>query len=387
MLELPITRAKDNRVATRRPLVWLLMGTRAGDNHQLLALAEALDWPFEEKHLDYRRLRHIPALRRGLAIVTRKSRKALRPPWPDLVIGVGYGSVSVARWIRERTGGEAKLVHIGNPRERLDDFDLQITTPQYARGPQANLLELLFPIGNPAHAAKPSFDELDWLRAFPRPRCLIAVGGPARFWELDDRLLEDAIAAIRRKVPEGSLIVATSNRTRPATRKMLRRVMTRPHEAVVEDFPNFATLLAECDEVHVTADSVSMLSEAILSGKPTGMIPIRRSLRGRLSERLWEKPRGKAAHPDFNNFWTLLAREGLIGTVELPIASQVCDTVERAADAVRLLLLSGDAVDEERTERTHAHLGPARRADRRQQSGDRARRSARTAVRGQAARI
>jgi mitochondrial fission protein ELM1 len=380
-----IVREKETQLATKRPLVWLLMGNRAGDNNQLLALAEALDWPFVEKHIDYNQLRRLPALRRGLIIVARQSRAILKPPWPDLAIGVGYGSVPVARYIREQ-GGDVKLVHVGNPRDRLDDFDLQITTPQYAREPAPNLLELAFPIGNPARAAKPSLEELDWLRAYPRPRRLIAVGGPARFWELDEEALANAVRAIRHKEPAGSLIMVTSNRTTSSISQLLRELAAEPHEAVVEAFPTFATLLAECDEVYVTADSVSMLSEAILSGKPAGMIPIRRSFKGRLAERFWEKPRGKAAYPDFANFWSLLRQRGLIGTVELPVASQVCDTVERAADQVRDLL-AGEAVDEGRIERANPHLGSARRPSRRQQPGDRTRRGHGAPIRGQAARI
>jgi mitochondrial fission protein ELM1 len=34
--------------------MWLLMGHKAGDNAQVLAVAEALSWPFEIKRLAYR---------------------------------------------------------------------------------------------------------------------------------------------------------------------------------------------------------------------------------------------------------------------------------------------------------------------------------------------
>jgi len=40
-----------------RPLrVWVLLASRAGDNAQLLRLAEALGWPFEAKRIRYNRL-------------------------------------------------------------------------------------------------------------------------------------------------------------------------------------------------------------------------------------------------------------------------------------------------------------------------------------------
>jgi hypothetical protein len=42
-----------DRRAERQPRVWLLLGGRTGDNNQLLALAEALAFPFEVKRLRY----------------------------------------------------------------------------------------------------------------------------------------------------------------------------------------------------------------------------------------------------------------------------------------------------------------------------------------------
>jgi hypothetical protein len=369
----------------KQPLAWLLMGTTTGDNNQLLALAEALGYPFEEKRISYNQLRRFSPLRTGLTIVSRKSRKLIRPPWPDLVIGVGYGSVPIARYIRRQTGGRTKLVHIGNPRDRLGDFDLQITTPQYSRDAAPNLLELLFPIGNPAKKADPTTVESEWLRRYPRPRRLLAIGGPARHWRLDHSALSQAIRDIRSRNTFGSIIAATSARTTSETRRLLAGLLSGTNDAVVEEFPRFGVLLHECDEIYVTADSVSMISEAILTGKPTGLIPIKRSLRGWITYWTWERPFGGRTFPDFENFWSLLNRAGFAGTVELPVASQVCDTVGRAADAVRSLFAPGDSIDEGKP--AAPHLGDDRGAAGRQRPGDRAGGSHRPAVPNQAARI
>jgi mitochondrial fission protein ELM1 len=372
---------------SKLPVVWLLLGNCVGDNNQLFALAEALGFPFEAKTISYNQLRHIPFLRTDLTIVARESRALIKPPWPDLVIGAGYACVPVARYIRRQSGGRTRIVHIGNPRGRIDDFDLQITTPQYAREGAHNLVALPFPIGNPAKAVQPTAEDLEWLRTFPRPRRLVAVGGPARHWQLDHAALGDAIRALQRETPPGSVIVATSPRTPRGTRHRLERLVSENHQVLVDHFPSFGVLLRESDEIHVTADSVSMLSEAILTGKPVGMIPIARSLRGRISHWLWERPMRRATLPDFANFWNLLRRRRLVGTVELPVASRVCDTVERAASAVRSLVAAGEAVDEGKAERAAAYMGPSRRPGWRQRSGDRPGGGAGIAVRDQATRI
>ena len=53
-----------------------------------------------------------------------------------------------------------------------------------------------FPIGNPAKNTQPTREEVEWLKAFPRPWRLVAVGGPARNWELDHNALASAIRTI-----------------------------------------------------------------------------------------------------------------------------------------------------------------------------------------------
>src|SRR5438067_7040484 len=161
---------------TTAPTVWILLGNRQGDNNQLIALAEALGLPYERKRLTYNRLRHIAFLRdQRLLYLTRQSRQTLAPPWPEVVIGLGYDSMPVSRYVRRRSGGRTRLVQIGNPRTSLDDIDLVITTPQYSLKPAANVLALPFPVGNPARMGTPTDEEEEWLRAFPKLRRLIAV--------------------------------------------------------------------------------------------------------------------------------------------------------------------------------------------------------------------
>src|SRR5690242_10533768 len=79
------------------PLVWVLLGNRPGDNNQLLALADDLEWPYEAKRLTYNRLRHVAALRgQRLLYLTKEARRSLAPPWPDLVMALGYDTMPVA---------------------------------------------------------------------------------------------------------------------------------------------------------------------------------------------------------------------------------------------------------------------------------------------------
>lgn len=325
-----------------RPFVWLMLGNRLGDNNQLFALAEALDLPFEAKSLAYNQLRKIRFLRGPTLIsLTPDARKLIAPPWPALIIGIGYGSVPIARYVRQQAGGHTRLVQIGNPRSSIADLDLVITTPQYARRrPARNILSLPFPIGNPAVAIAPTPEEDAWLLNFPSPRRLVAVGGATHNWKIDEAALGRAVqlAGERSRADGGSLIVVTSPRTSRSTVGGLASLLNGERQVLVHDFPRFAALLANCDEFYVTADSVSMLSEAILTGKPVAIIPVAKSARGRISYWLADRGLKRQPYPNLPNFWQVLAEKKLVGTIETPRASRVEDTIATAVTAVRRLL-------------------------------------------------
>lgn len=324
-----------------QPKVWILLGNRNGDDNQVRALAEALGWPFEEKVLRYNPLRHVAFLRdERLLHLTGEARSNLVPPWPDLVIGVSYESIPVARFIRRRSGGRAKLIQIGNPRTQIADIDLVLATPQYLLPCAPNVLEIPLPVGNPSRNATATDEEAQWLDAMPTPRRLVAVGGSTRQWRLDVAEIERSIRHLQDQQAKsgGSVIAVTSRRTPPEVMRRLERLLDRNSSALVTSFPRFAVLLAHCDECHVTADSVSMLAEAILAAKPVGMIPVRPSLRGSVGEALRRLGVPLRRKSDLSRFWAYLASHKLVGSVASPVASTVQESTQVAAQAARAVM-------------------------------------------------
>src|SRR5215470_16228684 len=124
--------AQRNDADKARPLIWVLTGYKAGDNAQVLALAEALGWPLAVKSFRYRRTELLTNLMLGptLAGTVPTGSSVLAPPWPDLVITAGRRNEPVARWIEAASGGTTRLVHLGRPWADPRHFDLVIATPQ-----------------------------------------------------------------------------------------------------------------------------------------------------------------------------------------------------------------------------------------------------------------
>jgi len=259
--------------------VWLLEPYRAGEQQQVLALAEALGWPFERKRLAHRRLRGaLTNLGRGtgLAGVDPRRSDPLRPPWPELLITAGMRNEPVARWVREQSGGRTRLVHLGRPWADPDRFELVITTPQYRLPRRANVLHNDLPLHR-VHAARLAQAAARWapaLAALPAPRIAVIVGGHSGPYTLGARaarrLLAEAAALAR--AAGGSLLITTSPRTPAAAVAELRRDCGVPVHCYAwrpgdPDNPYFG-YLALADALVVTADSISMLAEASATGKP-----------------------------------------------------------------------------------------------------------------------
>ena len=320
------------------PRIWVLLGPRTGDNNQALALAEALGLPFETRTLAYNALQALSVWLPPTALtLDRKSRKHLQPPWPDLVIAIGRRSVPVARWIKRRNCGQTKLVRIGHPRIDPKLFDLVITTRQYPVPPEENVLLLPLAMSRFSSPPEPTNEEKAWLDGLPSPSRLLAIGGATKYWSLSAKRVADAVKTLQRR--DGGLVVATSRRTDPAVVEAVKAELSPAGRLVEGPFPRFPVLLNEADEIFVTGDSVSMLSEAIQTGKPVGLVPIEQDDKGR--RRLGEAPREAgpdARRRDLRRFWNHLGQEKLIGTVDKPVAARIENPVDTASRAVRGLL-------------------------------------------------
>lgn len=263
--------------------VWLLTSYRAGDNAQVLGLAEALGWRFEIKTLRFRKTEFITNRLLGstLAGVIDEGSSALAPPWPDLVISAGRRNEPVARWIqaqarRASPSRRTRLVHLGRPWADPRHFDLIVTTPQYRVPARSNVLT----IGAPLHritAAGLTEAGKRWAPAFaalPRPWIAILVGGNSPPYVFDAAMARelaqqaDALAHQR----GASLLVTTSPRTRPEAAAALREAIAKPaffHDWTPDPGTNpYLGLLALADEFIVTGESMSMAAEACSTGKP-----------------------------------------------------------------------------------------------------------------------
>jgi mitochondrial fission protein ELM1 len=271
-------------MADRAPKVWAILCYREGDNTQILALADALGWPYEIKRLAYRKLGYASDVLRGstLAGIDRAGSSPLHEPWPDLVISAAMRNEPVCRWIQRQAGKPVRYVHIGRPWARLRWFDLVVTMPEFRLPVRPNVLNNGLSLTritdtDLAEAAaiwSPRFAHL------PRPHIAVLVGGYSGPYALGletaRRLARVASAAAREE--GGSLLVTTSHRTRPAAADALESAIDVPAHVhrwrpQAADNP-YRGYLALADSFMVTCDSASMLTEACATRKPVYMFDL-----------------------------------------------------------------------------------------------------------------
>jgi hypothetical protein len=281
MVALPVSSEPAPHLASdAAPLVWVLHDGKAGMASQSLGLAEATGFPFIEKTLGVRLPWTWLPPQLWLAPLGAVSDRGVRlgPPWPDLVIGCGRNTAAPALAIRRASGGRTVAAQIQDPRVGRGEFDLMVV-PEHdrLRGPRVittrgALHRVSAEKLTGAASAFPALTEL------PRPIVGVLIGGSNRAYRLTlDRLGEiaDEIATAVRATG-GSVVLTPSRRTGEAGIALLRERL-RGLPAIIWDMtgdnPYFA-YLAAADTLLVTADSVSMVSEAAATGKPVHIIEL-----------------------------------------------------------------------------------------------------------------
>ena len=263
------------------PRVWLLCGHKAGDNNQLLALAEALGWPYEIKRMAYRPYELLVGrLGATLAGIDLEKSDSLKPPWPDLILTAGRRNEAAVLWIRKQVQKNVRIVHVGRPWATLKHFDLIVTTPQYQLPDLANVHTNLLPLHRVTEERlRQAARQWQPKVALPPPYITLLVGGDSGPFVFDETAAQQLGVQVNRLAQEkgASVLDTTSARTPPEAIAHLAREMTVAkyiHPFKPGDKANpYLGFLGMAADIVVTGDSISMLAEACATGKPVYIFP------------------------------------------------------------------------------------------------------------------
>lgn len=262
------------------PTVWVMHDGKIGMANQVIGLAEALGWPFSEKRLVIRSpWRHLmPGLWFFPLKALDPSGDVPAPPWPDILIACGRNTVALARMIKRRNSGQTFWVQVQDPRFARVEADL-VVAPLHDPAPGSNVFRTLGAVHRVTQTklkvAAERFAPL--FASLKRPLVAVLIGGDNNVYRLSQQRFAKLCEQLAMLGGSGFGLAITPSRRTPPARLALLRQMLKDVPAYIwdgqSDNPYFG-MLGAADAILVTADSVSMVSEAAATGKPVYVVEL-----------------------------------------------------------------------------------------------------------------
>jgi mitochondrial fission protein ELM1 len=264
--------------AQARPLVaWALTTGETGMRTQARGLAQAVADVVEE------RTAPPPDPLAWLAGLTAASRLArvFSGPLPDILISCGRRSAPYAAALKTASRGRILAVHIQDPRAFRDRFDLIIAMEHDKIAPAFNVIKVATALHDVTPASLAAAAK-GWRARFKRlghPLVGVAIGGDlkGRPFTLDDgRRLLAGLQRLRKEAG-AALAITPSRRTPAPVRELLASAFADDPAVFLWDLEGenpYRAILALAERLVVTTDSVSMVSEAIATGRPVELLDL-----------------------------------------------------------------------------------------------------------------
>ncbi|MCA0425374.1 MAG: mitochondrial fission ELM1 family protein [Proteobacteria bacterium] len=278
-----IDAATRSELAAARRLVagarcWVLSDGKIGDEVQCLGVAEALGLAAEVRRVAPRKpwVWLMPWGGIDPAEAPAKPGSPLAAPYPDIAIASGRRTVSYLRHVKRASGGKTFTVYLKDPRSGAGSADF-LWVPQHDRLRGENVLvtltspHRLSPERLLAARAAPPYG----LDRLPHPRVALVIGGNSHHHRFTDADIADFAGHVRQLAEAGAGLMATaSRRTPPSLAGALRTIVTERGGFFWDGTGEnpYPAMLALADAVVVTADSVNMVGEALVTGKPVHIV-------------------------------------------------------------------------------------------------------------------
>ncbi len=253
--------------------------------NQAVGLATSSGFDFEVKKIILKKFYKfltgdIAAKLGGLHVLHENSDK-LSPPFPDIIIACGRRSIAAALAVKSHALKQKKphkifLVYIHNPRIAFHHFDMVI--PSYH---DTVFGDNVYPTGPSLHRVtaqtlkdatqKFSFPELS------RPLLSVFIGGNRRSHRMEQSVADAAGKQLKQLSKKYGIALSFSRRTPASASKAFLHHLQHQKNVYIWDEASenpYFGMLAQADAILVSAESVSMISEAIFTGKPVYLLQL-----------------------------------------------------------------------------------------------------------------
>lgn len=256
--------------------IWVLIDDRVGNKNQAIGLADALNEPYITKKLNYNFFSIFPnfLLGKNDFYINKSTSDKLDPPFPELVISSGRRTAPIALRIKEKSP-KTKIVQIMRPAIEDEKFDL-IILPQHDKYyGTTNVYRTIGAINKitpqileaSLKEFRNNFSQLS-LRIIS-----VIIGGSSKRYKFNKKDADSLVSIIEQLVINhgAQVFISFSRRTPESTKESFYKAFSPPHYIYDPDkggYNPYLGMIAACDFVIVTGDSISMCSDVITSGKP-----------------------------------------------------------------------------------------------------------------------
>jgi len=266
----------------KNDVAWVLTTGEAGMRSQALGLAEAVGMTIEEKRIAPRPpYSWLPG---GLVPTPLSALDStggpLAPPWPRLVVGCGRRSIGAVLAVKRASGGAAFAAYVQNPGWGRRQFDLVAALPHDGvKGPNVVTVPTALSVVTHQRLAAAREEWRTRLAPTGQPVLGALVGGDNGGYRLSAAVAARLVRVLKQAHASHGFFAAItpSRRTHDAAKLLIANALTAEKFGWIWDGggknPYFG-ILALADRLIVTGESISMISEALVTGRPVHVLPL-----------------------------------------------------------------------------------------------------------------
>ena len=260
----------------KKKLIWALVDDRTGNKNQILGVLKELALPFKIKEVKYNFFANFPNFiiqLLGGSTHIKKFKNIYMPPFPNVILSCGRRTFPLANKLKKNIEPTPRFVHLMYPKYSLDIKNTDIIfTPKhdnirnksnlYKTLGTANQINCLLKKNMPIKISKPIIS--------------ILIGGNHGRYKMKTAVIQKIINTVSFRMGErGSILISTSRRTSDDIISYLNKIIEKNilikniyHPKTTKKKNSLNQMLSFADEIIVTGDSMSMVSESCELKKP-----------------------------------------------------------------------------------------------------------------------
>jgi len=253
---------------------WILSDNLVGHEKQSISLAEKLN-------INYKliKIKKINFFKRNLSkLFNLEKNKFFKAPYPKIIISCGKSTAYYSKMIKQKTKNKIFSIFIQKPPINLNNFDV-VVSPKHDKCKGLNVIE------TEGALTKINSKYIKNINKKKPPRILkekfisVLIGGDSRHHKITRPILDKIIKNLKsiEEQKKIRIFILVSRRTGKKDYLYLKKNLISKNFIFV--LPNskkvsYLNALSFAKAIIVTSDSVSMVTEACSTGKPTYIIDI-----------------------------------------------------------------------------------------------------------------